>query len=89
MTFTRWTSCLRSVTGTPFTPHQIYWIWNDPHDVKWHNSNNDFWEDLNEQYWIEGTKFIKMELGLLSKEEIVTMTMKALGFSGNKSRLLF
>jgi hypothetical protein len=63
--------------------------WNDPHDVKWHNSNNDFWEDLNEQYWIEGTKFIKMELGLLSKEEIVTMTMKALGFSGNKSRLLF
>jgi class 3 adenylate cyclase len=40
--------------------------------------NDFFWEDLNEQYLEEG-RFIKMELGLLSKEEITTMTMKALG----------
>jgi class 3 adenylate cyclase len=37
-----------------------------------------FWEDLNEQYLEEG-RFIKMKLGLLSKDEILTMTMKALG----------
>jgi class 3 adenylate cyclase len=40
--------------------------------------NDFFWEDLNEQYLDEG-RFIKIELGLLSKEDIVTMTMKTLG----------
>jgi class 3 adenylate cyclase len=40
--------------------------------------NDIFWEDLNEEYLDEG-RFIKMELGLLSKEDILTMTMKALG----------